>query len=313
MLVLNKRNIIIKTIIIIFLLFLLFSSKSLAIVRPTTDFYVNDYANLLNSETKNYIISTNKKLYAQTGAQIVVVTVPNLEGRTLEEYATQLFREFGIGDKTKNNGVLLLLALEERQFRVEVGYGLEGILTDAKTGRIQDQYIIPYLKQDDWNNGIRNGFSAILTEVCKEYNIDVGADTVNEVSEPDLNELIAINSFSTIGLFINAASAVAFGKMLSKKKEQKSKTKIILFIPIYIIIVIGILLIVSKSIFITLFFIAFYSIEWIIVFALNRMSGGGHYGGFSGGSFGGFSGGGFSGGSFGGGGFSGGGGSSRSF
>lgn len=70
---------------------------------------------------KNYIISTNKSLYSQTGAQIVVVTVQNLGGQSLEEYSTELFRKFGIGDKNKNNGVLLLLALEERQFRIEVG------------------------------------------------------------------------------------------------------------------------------------------------------------------------------------------------
>lgn len=68
----------------------------------------------------------------------------------------------------------MLLALQERQFRIEVGYGLEGTLTDGKTGRIQDEYIIPYLKQNDWNNGIKNGFSAILNEVSKEYNVEVG-------------------------------------------------------------------------------------------------------------------------------------------
>ena len=81
-----------------------------------------------------------KTLEKQTGAQIVVVTVQNLEGQSLEEYATELFRNYGIGDKEKNNGVLLLCAYEERQFRIEVGYGLEGTLTDGKTGRIQDEY-----------------------------------------------------------------------------------------------------------------------------------------------------------------------------
>ena len=159
-------------------------------VNPTSNFYVNDYAKLLSSDTKNYIVNMNQILYNITGAHIVVVTVPNLEGDSLEEYATELFRKFGIGDKTKNNGVLLLLALEERQFRVEVGYGLEGRLNDAKTGRIQDEYIIPYLKNNNWDEGIRNGFNAILQEVSNEYGVHIeSAENINtQVEFADLNK-----------------------------------------------------------------------------------------------------------------------------
>ena len=177
MLILNKKNVIIKILIIFFIIMNAFVANSFAVVKPTADFYVNDYAGLLSQETKNYIINTNKSLCSKTGAQIVVVTIPNLENNSLEEYATELFRNFGIGDKNKNNGVLLLLSLQERKFRVEVGYGLEGILPDAKTGRIQDEYIIPYLKQNNWNDGIKNGFSAFLDVISKEYNVEVGGET----------------------------------------------------------------------------------------------------------------------------------------
>ena len=145
----------IKKYLILLLLFILFFTFNVsAMVKPTSEFYVNDYANILSSETEEYIVSKSSKLASVDGTQIVVVTVKNLEGDSLENYATKLFREFGIGDKDKNNGLLLLLALEERQFRVEVGYGLEGILPDGKTGRFQDQYIIPYLKNDKWDEGI---------------------------------------------------------------------------------------------------------------------------------------------------------------
>lgn len=172
MLISNKRKI--KNIFLFFILLLLILTvKSLAVVEPTSEFYVNDYANLLNEETKQYIINCNTILYSKTGAQVVVVTIPNLEGSSLEEYATSLFRKFGIGDKQKNNGVLLLLTLEERQFRVEVGYGLEGALPDGKTGRIQDEYIIPYLKNNNWNDGIKNGFNAILQVISEEYRINI--------------------------------------------------------------------------------------------------------------------------------------------
>ena len=196
MLILNKRNII-KIIVMFFIAVSILKVDSVSVVNPTSDFYVNDYANILDRETKNYIISTNKSLYSQTGAQIVVVTVQNLGGQSLEEYSTELFRKFGIGDKNKNNGVLLLLALEERQFRIEVGYGLEGILPDGKTGRIQDEYIIPYLKQNDWNNGIKNGFSAILQEVTNEYNVEVGAEEAKSNEYTTGNNM---KSFGTVGI-----------------------------------------------------------------------------------------------------------------
>ena len=133
--------------LILILLYMAFTPSVKAMVSPTNDFYINDYANILSSETENYILNKSIALNNVDGTQIVVVTVPDLEGMSLEDYATQLFRNFGIGDKNKNNGLLLLLALEERQFRVEVGYGLEGILPDGKTGRFQDEYIIPYLKE----------------------------------------------------------------------------------------------------------------------------------------------------------------------
>ena len=197
--ILNKKSIVTKILIIFILILSIFKTNSNATtVSPTTDFYVNDYAKLLNDETKNYIISTNKSLYNQTGSQIVVVTLTNLDGNSLEEYATELFRNFGIGSKEKNNGVLLLLALEERQFRIEVGYGLEGVLTDGKTGRIQDEYIIPYLKQNNWNEGIKNGYSAILNIVADEYNVSVGAEdaiATNSVSSEDYQ-----NTFEFLGL-----------------------------------------------------------------------------------------------------------------
>lgn len=196
MLVSSKRNILLKIVVIFFILINILSAKTLAVVEPSAEFYVNDYANLLNSETRDYIINTNKNLYSQTGAQIVVVTIPSLEGDSLEDYATELFRKFEIGDKTKNNGLLLLLSLEERQFRIEVGYGLEGILPDGKTGRIQDEYIIPYLKQDNWNDGIKNGFNAIIQIIADEYNVDVGAQSavVNE-SEGTIDDGTAITIF----------------------------------------------------------------------------------------------------------------------
>lgn len=163
-----------KTIISLFILLIIaFSSNVMAVVSQTNEFYVNDYAGILTQEVEDYIIQTNIELEQKTGAQIVVVTVDSLGGQTIEEYATELFRQFGIGDADKNNGVLLLCSTGDRMFRIEVGYGLEGTLTDGKTGNIQDEYIIPYLRNNNYNEGIKNGFNAVLQELTVEYGIEI--------------------------------------------------------------------------------------------------------------------------------------------
>ncbi|MCI8345300.1 MAG: TPM domain-containing protein [Clostridia bacterium] len=234
MLISNNKSCI-KILIILLILVNVLTIEALAIVKPTNDFYVNDYAKLLDTETKQYIISTNKNLYKKTGSQIVVVTIESLEGNSLEDYATKLFRNFGIGDKNKNNGILLLLSLKERKFRIEVGYGLEGILPDAKTGRIQDEYIIPYLKNNKWNEGIRNGFNAILNVIANEYNVEVGGekavkttttDDTNNTSIIILPFIFSINSF-IVGMIL---------RILSKKKKIK-KINVWIISIIYIVVI----------------------------------------------------------------------------
>lgn len=305
MLVSNKKKIITRIIITFFLVINIFTINSFAVVSPTADFYVNDYAGLLDNETKEYIINKNKILYSQTGAQIVVVTIQSLEDNSLEDYANELFRNFGIGDKTKNNGVLLLLALKERKFRVEVGYGLEGVLPDAKTGRMQDEYIIPYLKQDKWNEGIKNGFNAFLDVVSKEYNLDIGIEdysVVNNTMKPE-------ETFLSVLPMISMIVGIIVGFFELKKSIGK---KISLIIALVYIIIVGIINMcieneLGSAVMLTILNIIFYIIGRHM-FINKRII---YRGGASGGFFGGI--GSSGGGSFGGGGSSGGGESSRSF
>lgn len=143
---------------------------------PTTSIYVQDYAKVLSNDTEARINSISQSLASKTKAQVVVVTIPTLSGAPIEDYALTMLRQWGIGDKQLNNGVLLLVAVNDRQSRIEVGYGLEGALPDAKTGRIQDQYMIPYFQQNDYNQGILNGYLALADEVAKEYNLQLNTD-----------------------------------------------------------------------------------------------------------------------------------------
>ena len=174
------------------LIFLLIPSVVKGIVSPTTDFYVNDYSDVISKETEEYIIEKNALLNEKTRAQIVVVTVPTLDDLSVEDYATELFREFGIGDKEKNNGLLILISTGERKVRIEVGYGLEETITDGKSGRILDTYMVPYLKDDDYDQAVKTGFDALFNEVVKYYNLE---DLSVELDEPD-------DSMSTTGIIV---------------------------------------------------------------------------------------------------------------
>ncbi len=210
MLILNKK--IFKIIMLIFCILAFYYTNVQAVVDPTPDFYVNDYANVLSENTKEYIMNTNVELESKTKAQIVVVTVKSLEGKSVEEYATEVFRKFGIGDKTKNNGVLFLVSTGDRRLRIEVGYGLEGAIPDGKAGRIRDNYITPYLKNDNYDEGIKNGYNAILEEVCKEYNVEI-TGAIKAVRSSSKGT--AFDDFATF-LFISIFG-ISFLSLINKK------------------------------------------------------------------------------------------------
>ena len=98
-----------------------------------------------------------------TGEQVVVVTLPSLQGTTIEDYGYQLGRSWGIGQKGKNTGALLIVAPKERKVRIEVGYGLEGTLTDARSKIIIEEIILPWFRQGRMDQGIVAGAAAVVS------------------------------------------------------------------------------------------------------------------------------------------------------
>ena len=152
--------------------------------KPTTNIYVQDYAKVLSPQTIANINAYSTAIDRKTTAQITVVTIPTLDGASLEDYSLELFRQWGIGNKEKNNGVLLLVVVNDRQSRIEVGYGLEGVLPDGLTGRIQGSSMLPLFKQGNYDQGIWNGYGNIATSVLKEYNLtpkDLNVQNVQNV------------------------------------------------------------------------------------------------------------------------------------
>ena len=144
-----------------------------------TNIYVQDYADVISPASEKIIYSLGRELDAKTTAQVAVLTVPTLDGEPIESYALNVLRSWGIGSKDKNNGVLIVVATQDRQSRIEVGYGLEGALPDGLTGRIQDQTMLPFFREGQYDKGIVNGYAATAATVAQEYNVKLEGVSYN--------------------------------------------------------------------------------------------------------------------------------------
>jgi uncharacterized protein len=130
---------------------------------------VNDYAGMISPSAVTRIEELCQSLEASDSTQVVVLTIPTLEGEDLEGFSIRVAEAWGIGQKAEDNGVLLLVAQEERAVRIEVGYGLEGRLTDLLSGRIIDYEIVPRFKAGNFDEGFVQGVQAIVEAVRGEY------------------------------------------------------------------------------------------------------------------------------------------------
>ena len=138
---------------------------------PTDRFFVNDFADIISDEDENEIYNDAANLYNKTTAQVVVITVDDLNGEEIADYALNIGREWGVGSEEENNGVVILLSRDDREIYIAVGYGLEGALPDSKTGRIIDRYGISYFSEDEFSKGLVSVSDAIINEVYIEYGL----------------------------------------------------------------------------------------------------------------------------------------------
>jgi uncharacterized protein len=135
----------------------------------TASKYINDYVGEIDAGSAQYIMSVGKELEDKTGAQAIVVVIDTLQGESIESYANGIFREWGIGQKDKNNGLLILLSTKERKWRVEVGTGLEGAVTDIYSSRVMNEIAVPKFKQNQYGQGLRDAYSVLSDNIAKEY------------------------------------------------------------------------------------------------------------------------------------------------
>jgi uncharacterized protein len=152
------------------LIAILTTEYSLAYSSPgTPSGFVNDYANIFTADQKSNLENTIRAFNASTTNEIAVVTIKSLQGDYIENYAVQLFKEWGIGTKKSDNGVLLLIALDDRKMRIEVGYGLEGALPDSVAAKIIRDDLTPQFKNADYYGGVTLAIGNIMKATQGEY------------------------------------------------------------------------------------------------------------------------------------------------
>lgn len=170
---------------------------------PALHGHINDYADLLDEHQRAQLEYALETYEAQSTNQIVLLTIPSLEDEDLEGFSMRVAEQWKIGQKGKDNGVILLVAVKERKVRIEVGYGLEGALTDAESSQIIRNLIVPAFRRGDYFGGISAGLDAIIKATQGEYQAPRGKDSSSYVTHGLLLLfLFLIIAFSRFGRFM---------------------------------------------------------------------------------------------------------------
>jgi uncharacterized protein len=152
-------------------------------IRPTG--YVTDLAGIVQPQAKNQLEAMALELEQKTGAQMAIVTVKSLEGEDIDTYASNLFKQLGVGQKKQETGVLLLVAPNERKYRVEVGYGLEPVINDARAGDA-GRLLVPYFRQGDYSSGIVAAAASLAKYIADDKGVTLtGMPQVKQVRHAD--------------------------------------------------------------------------------------------------------------------------------
>jgi uncharacterized protein len=145
--------------------------------------YVTDLAHVISPEAKAQLETLAAEVQQKTGAQMAIVTVDSLEGQSKEDYAADLYKHLGVGSKQDNRGVLLLVAPKERQYRIEVGYGLEPVINDARAGDIGRE-MVPTLRQQDYSGAVLVGATRIAQLIAADKGVQLNGVPANRPPPP---------------------------------------------------------------------------------------------------------------------------------
>jgi uncharacterized protein len=171
--------------------------------------HVTDLANVISSDVKTQLNALLLELEQKTTSQVLVLTVQSLDGQSIEEFAFNTKEKWKLGQKGKDNGVLIAVAVKDRKYRLEVGYGLEGVLPDSLVGTIGREYLVPYFRKGDYSTGIANATAAIIQTIARHEGVQLigmsGVRSDHEISTgkpPSVFSIVAIAIFMVIGLIL---------------------------------------------------------------------------------------------------------------
>lgn len=169
----------------------------IARLKPTGK--ITDLADLLSKGKEDQLRQILDHLDRETTVEIAVVTLPSMEGGQIDDFTNRLFEKWGVGKAGENNGAMLLVAVQERKMRIEVGYGLEAVIPDGLAGSIRDQYILPHFKRNQMEAGIEAGTLALANVLAEHYGVALSAKpTRPSRSEPGDNSPIVFVFFALI-------------------------------------------------------------------------------------------------------------------
>lgn len=193
---------------------LLCSSLSAGEFPPRPSGPVADYAGIIDEPTRQEITTLAQALWDQAKFALVVATLPSLGNATIDDYAPKLYKQWGIGNKGADEGTLILLSLDPRTVRIEVGLGAEGYLNDAKAGRILDQYGTPNFKKDDFSAGLLSICGAIGEIVAHEKGITL--NNANSFTTSDHPSLPALSwpQLILLAILLSLLFGTRFGRTL---------------------------------------------------------------------------------------------------
>ncbi|MEJ2655843.1 MAG: TPM domain-containing protein [Desulfobacterales bacterium] len=158
----------------VFICFLFVSSGRPANIPQMPKQYVVDQAGIINDTVKNRLDGYLQELEQKTTAQLVVLTIKDLGGESIEDLSIRIANDqWKLGQKGKDNGVLFLIALNDRKYRIEVGYGLEGVLPDSLVGSLGRKLLVPYFKKGDYSDGIFATTLALANIIAKHYGVKI--------------------------------------------------------------------------------------------------------------------------------------------
>lgn len=199
-------------------------AKSVSVPSATSDFYVNDFAEVFSEEQKSRLMENAIKLSDKyDGAQVVITTVKSLDSNAIEDYSYEMYNQYGIG---KNDmGILILLSTGDRQIRIEVGKAMEAYINDSKAGRFIDKYAIPSLKENKFDEGLIKLQEALISEV--QVNLDKEKNNTSDIEETPKKEIDSgkVLRFVLIVLICGAVCIlilIIIKRINSQKRKEQS-------------------------------------------------------------------------------------------